>query len=61
MVEYADLQGSMDSPMANEGIYDSFPPYGAESVNLKFPALLVAAHSKKQARKNISYHYDLGK
>ena len=49
----------MDVAHANEDIYDSFPGMG---LIRKFESLRfwLQRNSKKQARKNISYHYDLG-
>ena len=54
-----DLQAFMDVAHANEDIYDSFPAMGLVR---RFEALRfwLQSNSKKQARKNISYHYDLG-
>jgi cyclopropane-fatty-acyl-phospholipid synthase len=54
-----DLQAFMDVAHANEDIYDSFPGMGLVR---KYEALRfwLQSNSKKQARKNISYHYDLG-
>ena len=54
-----DLQAFMDVAHANEDIYDSFPGMG---LIRKFESLRfwLQRNSKKQARKNISYHYDLG-
>jgi len=54
-----DLQAFMDVAHANEDIYDSFPGMGLVR---RFESLRfwLQSNSKKQARKNISYHYDLG-
>ena len=54
-----DLQAFMDVVHANEDIYDSFPGMGLvrKYESLRF---WLQRNSKKQARKNISYHYDLG-
>ena len=54
-----DLQAFMDVAHANEDIYDSFPGMG---LIRKYEALRfwLQSNSKKQAVKNISYHYDLG-
>lgn len=54
-----DLQAFMDVAHANEDIYDSFPGMGLvrKYESLRF---WLQSNSKKQARKNISYHYDLG-
>lgn len=54
-----DLQAFMDVAHANEDIYDSFPAMG---LIRRFESLLfwLQSNSKKQARRNISYHYDLG-
>ncbi len=54
-----DLQAFMDVAHANEDIYDSFPGMGLvrKYESLRF---WLQRNSKKQARKNISYHYDLG-
>ena len=49
----------MDVAHANEDIYDSFPGMGLvrKYESLRF---WLQRNSKKQARRNISYHYDLG-
>ena len=54
-----NLQAFMDVVHANEDIYDSFPGMGLvrKYESLRF---WLQRNSKKQARKNISYHYDLG-
>ncbi|HDZ80574.1 MAG TPA: class I SAM-dependent methyltransferase [Roseobacter sp.] len=54
-----DLQAFMDVAHANEDIYDSFPGMGLvrKYESLRF---WLQRNSKKQARRNISYHYDLG-
>jgi cyclopropane-fatty-acyl-phospholipid synthase len=54
-----DLQAFMDVAHANEDIYDSFPGMGLvrKYESLRF---WLQSNSKTQARKNISYHYDLG-
>ena len=55
-----DLQAFMDLlHMGNEGIYDAFPGLGLIRAyeRLRF---WWQSNSKRQARKNISYHYDLG-
>ncbi len=54
-----DLQAFMDVAHGNEDIYDSFPGMGLVR---RFESLRfwLQSNSKKQARKNISYHYDLG-
>ncbi|MEP3786026.1 cyclopropane-fatty-acyl-phospholipid synthase family protein [Ascidiaceihabitans sp.] len=55
-----DLQAFMDLIHAdNEGIYDGFPGAGLVRWFEKFRFWLQRNH-KDQARKNISYHYDLG-
>ncbi len=55
-----DLQAFMDLVHAdNEGIYDGFPGMGLVRRWEKFRFWLQRNH-KAQARKNISYHYDLG-
>lgn len=55
-----DLQAFMDLIHAdNEGIYDGFPGAGLVRCFEKFRFWLQRNH-KDQARKNISYHYDLG-
>ncbi|MCH2164721.1 MAG: cyclopropane-fatty-acyl-phospholipid synthase family protein [Marinovum sp.] len=55
-----DLQAFMDFVHAeNEEIYDGFP--GQQMVRLyERLRFWLQSNSKKQARKNISYHYDLG-
>jgi cyclopropane-fatty-acyl-phospholipid synthase len=55
-----DLQAFMDLVHAdNEDIYDGFPGMGLVRVFEQFRFWLQRNH-KTQARKNISYHYDLG-
>ncbi len=55
-----DLQSFMDLVHAdNENIYDGFPGLGLVRRFEKFRFWLQRNH-KEQARKNISYHYDLG-
>ncbi len=55
-----DLQAFMDLVHAdNEGIYDGFPGMGLVRRFEKFRFWLQRNH-RAQARKNISYHYDLG-
>ncbi len=55
-----DLQAFMDLVHAdNEDIYDGFPGQGLIRAFEKFRFWLQRNH-KNQARKNISYHYDLG-
>ena len=55
-----DLQGFMDlMQMGNDAVYDGFPGMGLVRAyeRLRF---WLQSNSKKQAKKNISYHYDLG-
>jgi cyclopropane-fatty-acyl-phospholipid synthase len=55
-----DLQAFMDLVHAdNEDIYDGFPGMGLVRMFEQFRFFLQRNH-KSQARKNISYHYDLG-
>ena len=55
-----DLQAFMDLVHAdNEGVYDGFPGMGLVRAFKKLRFWLQRNH-KTQARKNISYHYDLG-
>ncbi|GLT09754.1 cyclopropane-fatty-acyl-phospholipid synthase [Sulfitobacter porphyrae] len=55
-----DLQAFMDLVHAgNENVYDGFPGQGLVRLFEKFRFWLQRNH-KGQARKNISYHYDLG-
>ena len=55
-----DLQGFMDLVQSdNDQVYDAFPGMGLVRAYERFRFWL-QANSKKQARKNISYHYDLG-
>ncbi|ASM72259.1 MULTISPECIES: SAM-dependent methyltransferase [Roseobacteraceae] len=55
-----DLQAFMDLVHAdNDSIYDGFPGMGLVRMAEQFRFWLQRNH-KKQARKNISYHYDLG-
>ncbi len=55
-----DLQAFMDLVHAdNENVYDGFPGQGLIRTFEKFRFWLQRNH-KAQARKNISYHYDLG-
>lgn len=55
-----DLQAFMDLVHAdNEGLYDGFPGMGFVRTFEKIRFWLQRNH-KAQARKNISYHYDLG-
>ena len=55
-----DLQSFMDLVhMGNEGIYDCFPGFGLVRAFEKLRFWLVRNH-RRQARRNISYHYDLG-
>ncbi len=55
-----DLQAFMDLMHAdNDHIYDGFPGFGIVRMFEKFRFWLQRNH-KRQARKNISHHYDLG-
>ena len=55
-----DLQSFLDLMHAdNDEMYDSFPGMGMVRTWEKFRFWL-QSNSKSQARKNISYHYDLG-
>ncbi len=55
-----DLQAFMDLVHAdNDSIYDGFPGMGLVRMVEQFRFWL-QRNNKKQARKNISYHYDLG-
>jgi len=55
-----DLQAFMDLVHAdNENVYDGFPGQGLVRMFEKFRFWMQRNH-KTQARKNISYHYDLG-
>ena len=55
-----DLQAFMDLVHAdNEDIYDGFPGQGLVRAFERFRFWLQRNH-RKQAKKNISYHYDLG-
>lgn len=55
-----DLQAFMDLVHAdNDEMYDGFPGMGLVRFYEKF-RFWMQSNSKKQARKNISYHYDLG-
>lgn len=55
-----DLQAFMDLVHAdNEGVYDGFPGIGLVRAFEKLRFWLQRNH-KNQAKKNISYHYDLG-
>ena len=55
-----DLQAFMDLVHAdNEDIYDGFPGQGFVRIFEKFRFWMQRNH-KAQAKKNISYHYDLG-
>ena len=55
-----DLQSFMDLVhMGNEGIDDGFPGFGLVRAFEKLRFWLVRNH-RRQARRNISYHYDLG-
>ncbi len=55
-----DLQAFMDLVHAgNEGIYDGFPGQGLVRVFEKF-RFWMQRNNRRQAKKNISYHYDLG-
>ncbi len=55
-----DLQAFMDLVHAdNEGLYDGFPGMGLVRTFEKLRFWLQRNH-KSQAKKNISYHYDLG-
>jgi cyclopropane-fatty-acyl-phospholipid synthase len=55
-----DLQAFMDLIHAdNENMYDGFPGQGMVRMFEKFRFWMQRNH-KSQARKNISYHYDLG-
>ncbi|MEO0378824.1 MAG: cyclopropane-fatty-acyl-phospholipid synthase family protein [Pseudomonadota bacterium] len=55
-----DLQAFMDWVHAdNDAIYDGFPGFGLVRRFEKFRFWLQRNH-REQARKNISYHYDLG-
>ena len=56
----SDLQAFLDLMHAdNDEMYDSFPGMGMVRAWEKFRFWL-QSNSKSQARKNISYHYDLG-
>lgn len=55
-----DLQAFMDLIHAdNESVYDGFPGMGLVRAYERLRHLL-RSNSRKQARRNISYHYDLG-
>jgi cyclopropane-fatty-acyl-phospholipid synthase len=55
-----DLQGFMDLVhIDNEAVYDGFPGFGLVRAYEKLRYWL-QSNSKRQARKNIAYHYDLG-
>ena len=55
-----DLQSFMDLVhMGNETVYDGFPGFGLVRAFEKLRFWLVRNH-RRQARRNISYHYDLG-
>ena len=55
-----DLQAFMDLVHdKNDQIYDGFPGQGLVRVLEKF-RFWMQSNTKKQAKKNISYHYDLG-
>jgi cyclopropane-fatty-acyl-phospholipid synthase len=55
-----DLQAFMDLVQTdNDGIYDGFPGMGLVRAYERMRHWL-RANSRRQARKNISYHYDLG-
>ena len=55
-----DLQTFMDLILdSNEGVFDGFPGAGLVRAFEKFRHWL-NGNSKRQARKNISFHYDLG-
>lgn len=58
--ETPDLQAFMDLMHAdNQAVYDGFPGLGLLRAYEKMRHWM-RANSKRQARKNISYHYDLG-
>lgn len=55
-----DLQGFMDLVQeGNDAVYDGFPGMGLVRAYERMRFWL-QSNSKKQAKKNISYHYDLG-
>ena len=55
-----DLQAFMDLVQGgNEGVYDGYPGMGLVRAYEKMRFWL-QSNSKRQARKNIAYHYDLG-
>ena len=55
-----DLQAFMDLVQGgNEGVYDGYPGMGLVRAYEKLRFWL-QSNSKRQARKNIAYHYDLG-
>jgi cyclopropane-fatty-acyl-phospholipid synthase len=55
-----DLQVFMDLVLAkDEKLYDGFPGMGAVRLFERF-RFWMKSNSRRQARKNISYHYDLG-
>ncbi|QYZ70628.1 SAM-dependent methyltransferase [Neotabrizicola shimadae] len=55
-----DLQAFMDLVQGgNDGVYDGFPGMGLVRAYEKMRFWL-QSNSKRQARKNIAYHYDLG-
>jgi len=55
-----DLQGFLDLiQIGNDQVYEAFPGMGLVRAYERFRFWL-QSNTKKQARKNISYHYDLG-
>ncbi|WP_292965272.1 SAM-dependent methyltransferase [Novosphingobium sp. UBA1939] len=55
-----DLQGFLDlMQQGNEAVYDGFPGLGLVRIYERMRFWL-QSNSKRQARKNIAYHYDLG-
>ena len=55
-----DLQGFLDLiQIGNDQVYEAFPGMGMVRAYERFRFWL-QSNTKKQARKNISYHYDLG-
>jgi cyclopropane-fatty-acyl-phospholipid synthase len=55
-----DLQGFLDlMQQGNEAVYDGFPGLGLVRIYERMRFWL-QSNSRRQARKNIAYHYDLG-
>ena len=55
-----DLQGFLDlMQQGNEAVYDGFPGLGLVRIYERMRFWL-RSNSRRQARKNIAYHYDLG-